>query len=79
MSVATHGRNCFQSMTPRISIRGMIEADRNERERRVPAGAESDSAAASDGVEIWARRLGRVLGWSAAALMLIYLLRTYAS
>ena len=83
MSVATHGRNCFQSVTPRISIRGMVEADRDKSERGIEAvratGADSDSAAASDGVEIWARRLGRVLGWSAAALMLIYLLRTYAS
>jgi hypothetical protein len=50
-----------------------MNADRDE-----PARNDLDAKPA-DGVEIWARRLGRVLGWSAAAFMLIYLLRTYAS
>lgn len=69
-------------MAPRISIRGMIEAGRDRSERREAfrsADAEKDSANAPDGVEIWAKRIGRVLGWSAAAIMLIYLLRAYAS
>lgn len=81
--MALGGQNCFQSVAARISIRGMTEADRDQSERRGDAvrsaRAESGAVNAPDGVEIWARRLGRVLGWSAAALMLIYLLRAYAS
>jgi Na+(H+)/acetate symporter ActP len=33
----------------------------------------------ADGVEIWARRIGRTIGWAVAAFLLIQLLRTYAS
>jgi hypothetical protein len=33
----------------------------------------------TDGVEIWARRIGRMLGWAVAAFLLLQLLRTYAS
>jgi hypothetical protein len=36
-------------------------------------------AGPADGVEIWARRVGRGLGWTAAALLVIYLLRTFAA
>ncbi len=83
MSMALGGRNCFQSVAARISIRRMIEGDRDKSVRGADAvrlaGAKSGGDDAPDGVEIWARRLGRVLGWSAAALLLIYLLRTYAS
>jgi hypothetical protein len=33
----------------------------------------------NDGVELWARRVGRMLGWVVAVLLVIYLLRTYAT
>jgi hypothetical protein len=51
----------------RISIRSM-NADRDD----VGSGR-------TDGVEIWARRIGRMLGWAVAALLVIYLLRTYTT
>ena len=59
-------------MAARISIRGM-NSDRDE-----TAQGES-SVGPADRVEIWARRVGRTLGWTAAAFLVIYLLRTYAS
>jgi hypothetical protein len=70
--VAPGGRNGFQSVAGRISIRGM-NLDRDEHAR-----AEACSGAA-DGVEIWARRVGRTLGWAVAIFPVIYLLRTYAT
>ena len=33
----------------------------------------------SDSVEVWGRRIGRTLGWTAAALLLYQLFRTYGS
>lgn len=54
-------------MAARISIRSM-SADRHDEVQNPRA----------DGVEIWARRIGRGLGWTAAALLLIYLFWTYA-
>jgi hypothetical protein len=65
--VAASGRNCFQSVAVRISIRSM-NTDRDD-----------VGSSRTDGVEIWARRIGRTLGWTVAALLVIYLLRTYAT
>jgi len=59
-------------MAARIIIRGM-NLDRDEHAR---GGAGSSPA---DGVEIWARRVGRTLGWAVAIFLVIYLLRTYAT
>jgi hypothetical protein len=70
--VAAGGRNRFQSVAARISIRSMNK----DREEQARGDAGSGPA---DGVEIWARRVGRTLGWTVAVLLVIYLLRTYAT
>lgn len=36
-----------------------------------------DGKARNDAIEIWGRRIGRVLGWTAVALLLIQLVRIY--
>ena len=37
------------------------------------------SSPPSDFVEVWGRRIGRTLGWAAAAFLLYQLLRVYGS
>lgn len=37
------------------------------------------SSQASDAVELWGRRIGRTLGWTAAGFLLYQLLRVYGS
>ena len=36
-----------------------------------------DTAAPNDAIELWGRRIGRALGWAAAAFLLFQLLRIY--
>lgn len=70
--MAASGQKRFRSVAAGISI-GRMSADHHEpmqNERQTPR---------ADGVEIWARRIGRALGWAVAALLVIQLLRTYAS
>jgi hypothetical protein len=38
---------------------------------------ETDSSKHDDGIERWARRVGRVLAWGIIALLLVHLIWTY--
>ena len=55
----------------------------DKRERARDAGAHPDAnmpaSKESDSVERWGRVLGRTLGWTAAAYLLFFLLRSFAS
>lgn len=68
-----------KAQTPPTPARQELERLANEGEqiggRALP---EASDDAPPDRVEIWGRRIGRALGWTAAAFLLLQLFRTYA-
>lgn len=46
--------------------------ERQRGDERAKAGAP-----VRDGIEVWGRRIGRALGWTAAAFLVFQLIRTY--